>query len=191
VAAIAVGNTVSDRLSYRASGTTIIDKNVAADGTGTINTVNIWAVDTYDLVECEVALFYIVLGANYSTRSNVSIGAVTSGSAQPFTGLTLAVTSGDYIGIYFSDGRIERTNSGSFYTKSGDVIPCTDQTFTTGTGTISLNGTGTTTVTGWANIKNIRAGTGSITATDLASIWFGTTEVAVADIAEIPVGLPV
>jgi hypothetical protein len=44
---------------------------------------------------------------------------------------------------------------------------------------------------GWANIKNIRAGTGSITATDLASIWFGTTEVAVADIAEIPVGVAV
>ena len=44
---------------------------------------------------------------------------------------------------------------------------------------------------GWANIKNIRAGTGSITATDVASIWFGTGEVAVADIAEIPPGLAV
>jgi hypothetical protein len=37
---------------------------------------------------------------------------------------------------------------------------------------------------GWANIKNIRAGTGSIATADLSSIWFGTTEVAVADIAE-------
>ena len=41
------------------------------------------------------------------------------------------------------------------------------------------------TIGGWANIKNIRAGTGTILATDLASIWFGTTEVAVADIAEL------
>ena len=44
---------------------------------------------------------------------------------------------------------------------------------------------------GWANIKNIRAGTGVITATDLSDIWFGTTPVAVADIAEIPVGVAV
>jgi len=37
---------------------------------------------------------------------------------------------------------------------------------------------------GWTNIKNIRVGTGSITATDLSHIWFGTTPVAVADVAE-------
>ena len=37
---------------------------------------------------------------------------------------------------------------------------------------------------GWANIKNMRVGTGSITATDLSHIWFGTTSIAVADIAE-------
>jgi len=40
------------------------------------------------------------------------------------------------------------------------------------------------TAEGWANIKYIRAGTGSILATDLSHIWFGTTPVAVADIAE-------
>jgi hypothetical protein len=44
---------------------------------------------------------------------------------------------------------------------------------------------------GWSNIKNVRAGTGSITATDLSHIWFGTTAVAVADIAEIPTGVAV
>jgi len=38
---------------------------------------------------------------------------------------------------------------------------------------------------GWANIKNIRAGTGLITATDVESIWFGTSQIAVADIAEM------
>jgi hypothetical protein len=48
-----------------------------------------------------------------------------------------------------------------------------------------------TEVTGWANIKNIRAGTGSITATDLSHVWFGTSSVAVADIAEIPTGVAV
>jgi len=35
--------------------------------------------------------------------------------------------------------------------------------------------------TGWANIKNIRAGTGSITATDVESIWFGTSQVLTSD----------
>jgi len=37
---------------------------------------------------------------------------------------------------------------------------------------------------GWTNIKNIRVGTGSITATDLSHIWFGTTPVAVEDVAK-------
>jgi hypothetical protein len=38
---------------------------------------------------------------------------------------------------------------------------------------------------GWANIKNIRMGTGSIIATDLSDIWYGTSSVPVADHAEI------
>ena len=38
---------------------------------------------------------------------------------------------------------------------------------------------------GWANIKNIRAGTGTILATDLGSIWYGTGEALVADHAEL------
>jgi hypothetical protein len=38
---------------------------------------------------------------------------------------------------------------------------------------------------GWTNIKNIRAGTGSIASADVESIWVGTSQVAVADIAEM------
>jgi hypothetical protein len=45
--------------------------------------------------------------------------------------------------------------------------------------------------TGWANVKNIRMGTGTVLATDVSHIWMGTTAIAVADIAEFPVGVAV
>jgi hypothetical protein len=63
--------------------------------------------------------------------------------------------------------------------------PSTWSSPTHSTNKISVYATYTPAAGGWTNIKNIRAGTGSITATDLSHIWFGTTAVAVADIADI------
>jgi hypothetical protein len=63
----------------------------------------------------------------------------------------LDVEEGDYLGMYFTIGNMERDLSGydGCWFCSGDNIPCTDVTFSVVAGdAISLYGTGTTAV-GW------------------------------------------
>ncbi|GAI98472.1 unnamed protein product, partial [marine sediment metagenome] len=83
---------------------------------------------------------------NLSTRDWESIGNIMSGSKQIFE-VDLDVVEGDYIGIYFTAGYIcaaEPGYSGRWYSSGQDKIPCTNQTFTSGTSsdTISIYGTG-------------------------------------------------
>ena len=56
---------------------------------------------------------------------------------------------------------------------------------TSSTRKTSIYCTYTPTAGGWANIANMRMGTGSVTATDIANIRMGTGSIAVADIAKI------
>ena len=125
------------------------------------------------MIDCKVATFYVVSGNNLSTRDTETIGTVTAGSKQTFSGLNLDVVAGDYIGIYYSDGYIERDDTGAdYWIIFEDRIPCTNITFTLNTEKeISLYGTGTavpptvttqavtnvavTTLTGNGNITDI------------------------------------
>ena len=143
--AIDVGSGAIDGGNYWNPQTLIDTKNPANDS-GTITSVEIWAMTTYDLSNCEVAIFFLVSGTNYSTRDTHTIGSVTAGSKQTFSGLSLDVQTGDYIGIYFSAGYLERNDTGvATYYVAGDHIPCTNQTFSLISGhTVSLYGTGTT-----------------------------------------------
>jgi len=125
---------------------TAINKGNPANETGTITSVEIWA--TTDLTDCEVATFFVVSGNNLSTRDHEAIGTVTAGSKQTFP-VDLDVQAGDYLGIYYSGGEIERDAGGdSVWIDSADRIPCVDYTFTLPPeGIISLYGTGAT--VGW------------------------------------------
>lgn len=143
---IVIGPGATDRESSSATSSTRVDANVASTGgTGTIDTWELWFVVSG--VNVQVATFFVVSGNNLSTRDTETIGAVTAGSKQTFTGLSTDVQNGDYPGVY--DGSvgvtIERANSGATqWTVSGDKIPCTNQAFgTTATETISIYGTGT------------------------------------------------
>ena len=178
---------------------TAVEASNPADGTGNIDTVEAWWNYKLDPSDAYVGTFSAV-GNVLTCRDSQSIGDVITGSKQTYTGLTISVVTGDYIGTKDKAGSnelyIERASSGGtgnwYY--AGEVIdPSDSATFGySNTYIMSLYGTGVTAGGGgWANIKNMRMGTGSITATDLASIWFGTTEVAVADIAELPVGVAV
>jgi hypothetical protein len=142
---ITIGTVPIDRNSYN-NTRTIVEKSNPANATGTITSVQIWAVLT--MTNTEAATFYVVSGNNLSTRDTVAIGSVTSGSLQTFdiSGTPLDVVTGDYIGTYFSDGQIESTWSGGtgIWYILGDYIPCTNQAFTYGnTYIVSLYGTGT------------------------------------------------
>jgi len=92
-------------------------------------------------------MFYLVSGTTFSTRSNTTIGTVSPGSKQTFSGLSLSVATGDYIGFYVTLGSIERSSSGGsgYWYKHGDYIPTTNTSFTDSgtTRIVSLYGTGT------------------------------------------------
>lgn len=124
---------------------TLVNKTNPANDSGIIDTIEMW-INT-QIVNCEVATFYVVSGNNLSTRDTHAIGTVTAGSKQTFTGLNISVQAGDYIGIRFSSGYIEKDNSGGdgLWSVEGDKIPCTNVSFSLGEGNIiSLYGTGTT-----------------------------------------------
>jgi hypothetical protein len=138
---IDIGSPAIDRGSSFGVFTTINSGN-PANSAGIISSVEIWAL--INLLNCEVATFY-GSGTTYSTRDHEAIGTVTSGSKQTF-GVDLDVEIGDFIGIYYTDGNIERDTSGfdGCWSKGGDLIPCTNETGWSAVSgdAISLYGTG-------------------------------------------------
>lgn len=154
--AIDIGSPAVDR----AAGTTnarrtYINKNNPANLSGTITQIEIWPNVT--LNDCEVATFFIIGGDIMSTRDTHAIGNVTSGSKQTFSGLDIVVEVGDYIGITYSTGEVERDDAGAGYWYStADKIPCTSFSFIfIADRAISLYGTGTTSWDGPFNTVTI------------------------------------
>lgn len=175
MAAITIGTTPVNRGTSFGVVTLIELSNPAGDS-GTINTVEIWA--SSNLSNCEVATFFNVSGNNYSTRDSAALGAVTAGSKQTFSGLSITCQTGDYIGIYYTAGSIERDTSGGsgVMWAAGDQIPCTNKAFSaSASNIISLYASGTT--GGWTNIAKV----GGVTATDLAKL----DGIAVGSIAKV------
>lgn len=127
MAAIDVGGEAINRAYSYIEGRTLVAKDNPANATGKITTVEIWAFE--QLLNCEVAIFFVVSGDNLSTRSTVAIGTVAAGSKQTFP-VDLDVEAGDYIGIYYTDGKIEIDDSvAGMWEKEGDYIPCINEAF--------------------------------------------------------------
>jgi len=146
MALIDIGCPAVDRPTSLGIGT-FVDKTNAANLGGHITSVEIWCAVT--LQDCEVATFYVVSGNNLSTRDTHTIGWIDSGSKQTFSGLDITNSQGDWLGIYYGSGQLERTANGGggyWYVDGQDKIPCTNQAFSvTGTGVgMSLYGTGET-----------------------------------------------
>ena len=147
---ITIGQEAKNRASYL-DPYIMVNMGVAADGTGKITSIEIWANTT--LSDCKVATFFVVSGNNLSTRDVVTLGSVTSGSKQTFTvdsnsnPISLDVQEGDYIGMKCSAGRMERDTvalPGIWYNFS-EEIPCENVYFDILSGdAISLYATGAT-----------------------------------------------
>jgi hypothetical protein len=143
---IDVGASAIDRSSALSYGRTFVAKDNPSNAAGTINQVEIWA--NTNLADCEVATFIDEGSDVLSTRDNETLGAVTSGSKQTFSGLDMDVSTGDYIGWYATGGSIEAdftTGSGYWYGGSGvDLIPCSSESLdlNSTTRSFSLYGTG-------------------------------------------------
>ncbi|MBA7588473.1 hypothetical protein ES708_30531 [subsurface metagenome] len=87
-------------------GWTIVMAGNPANASGTIKTAEIWS--NTDLAGVRIGIFYTTNGNTLKCRSSAIIGAVTGGSKQTFPGLSLSVEVGDFIGIYYDTGNIER-----------------------------------------------------------------------------------
>jgi len=125
-ARIDVGSAATDRASASVPGYTFVDKNNPANASGKITSVEIYA--SSNMTGCIVATF-TADGDNLTARDSYEIGAVAAGSKQTFS-VNLDIESGDYLGIYFESGRIERDNSGEgYWLLLGDYTDCTDTTF--------------------------------------------------------------
>ncbi|MBA7572824.1 hypothetical protein ES708_14610 [subsurface metagenome] len=128
---IDVGNPAINRTSQLTSGYTFIAKDNPANASGVITSIEIWA--NQNLSNCEVATFYRPDPDNFpdnlSTRGATAIGTVTAGAKRTFA-VNFPVQIGDYIGIYYSSGELERDDLGvGLWYKSGDSIPCTNLAF--------------------------------------------------------------
>ena len=141
--AIDVGSSAIERDNYISYDWTIVDKNNPANTSGVINTIEIWAEAT--LENCQVATFFVVSGNILSTRDYETIGTVIAGAKRTFS-VNLNIQTGDYIGLYYTTGRIEFTQSGAgWWDKQNNNIPCTSSLFSSYfDGAISLYGTGIT-----------------------------------------------
>jgi len=192
MAAIAVGSAATNRGSsitlFTVQGgtyTTVIDYNNAADGTGTISTVKAWWNTAVGSNEARAGTFTDNGGGSFTCHAGQSLGVVASGSEQTYTGLSIAITTGEFIGCDCIVGGtffyIETDTSGGsgLYYASGQLCDPTDvATYTLQAGDIvSINGTGATSGGGgWTNIAKVNG----VAAAAFAKV----NGVAVADIAK-------
>ena len=145
MATIDIGPGAIDGDDVSGAGYTFIDKDNPANNTGTIDTFEIWC--NTNLTGTKIGTI-AGSGTTYTPRDVETIGNVTSGSKQTFSGLDCDVTSGDFMGYYAGAGLIERSTSGGtqYYYKSGDQWGAGEQTYTAGSSNnkLSLYGTGVT-----------------------------------------------
>ena len=144
MAVIDIGPGATNRGTTRSSGYTRIDLNNPANDTGVINSVEVWFNTNASGVKVGT---FSGSGTDYDDRDYATIGSVTGGSKQTFTGLSIDVVTSDFLGCYFSGGAIERDSSGylGVYTYSRDAFGSSSHTYSLISGdAISIYGTGAT-----------------------------------------------
>jgi hypothetical protein len=109
--AIDVGSGAVTRLGSVGSGYTKIDLNNPANATGLIDTVQFFYNLNATAVTC--GFLYLVSGTTYHCRSTTgSLGDFLAGSTQTVTGLSLAISTDDIMGIHETAGNIKTTDAG-------------------------------------------------------------------------------
>jgi hypothetical protein len=140
---IDVGPGAIDRANSNTPVYTYVDGNNPANASGTLDTFSLWFGTNATGVKVGTGYGS---GTVYTNRDGESLGNVTSGSMQTFTGLDCDVESGDYAMFYFGTGFIEADTTGgtTCYYKSGDWFAQGQQTFSTSSRQAhSIYGTGT------------------------------------------------
>ena len=139
-----IGSPCIDRSSTGVAPSTFIDASNPATASGKITNVAIWANVATTITK--VAIFYYNGNNKFTARcTSGNLGAVTPGSVQNFA-VDLDVQASDYIGIYFTGGKIELGGVGSgigLWHSAIDETTCNNKTFSPlGNVAISVYGTG-------------------------------------------------
>lgn len=109
---IDLGSAVSDRSNGGTAGYSYLLSGNVANATGVLTTFQFWfQSDAADPTGIKAGTFS-GSGTSYTRRDQETIGNVTKGSAQTFTGKNCDVVSGDLLGIYTPTGDIEWSISG-------------------------------------------------------------------------------
>jgi len=150
--AIDIGCPAINRAAFHASGNTLINTGNPANASGKITSVQVYALST--MSNCVAIILDLVDTNTFTARDYQAIGTVTSNAVRTFD-VDLDVEAGDYLGIYFTDGSLEKGWDGvGIWYKSGDYKECVEEVFTfQADGILSLYGTGTTEV-GWSHKWN-------------------------------------
>ena len=125
-----------DMDNFSGDGYTFVTKGNPANATGIITACLIWAASACENVE--IAAFTAV-GNDLTTRGYASLPNLASGNNSflavdsDFT--PFEIRTGDYIGIYFTDGLhvgvdLNRGDGVGLWRKAGDHIPAVGETFT-------------------------------------------------------------
>jgi len=189
---IDVGSEAINRDAYQGAGRTFFDLDNPADGTGSIDTVQIFPAST--MGGCKVGTFFLISGTTYECRDLETIGDVTAGDPDPdvFTGLDMGIVTDDLLGCYNATGTIQRTTSGtaSLYIY-GDYITAERQTaFSASTRIFSLYGTGTESgggvvVTPGAFNLTLTPKTPVVTASDHKTVTPGKVDMSITNYAPV------
>lgn len=144
-AAIDVGSGATDRTYSNGGATyTYLDSGNPANDTGTITSFELWMGTNAAGVKVGT---FSGSGTTYTSRDVETIGNVTAGSKQTFSGLSCSVSSGDICGWYLASGSFEfdATGGTSSYYKAGDQFGTGAQSYVAQAGyRMSLYGIGTT-----------------------------------------------
>ena len=146
MAVIDIGAAAIDRGSYRGIDmATLVGKENPANDTGEITSAEVWFYSAAGTDDVWLGTFS-ASGDVLTCRDSESVGDVAEGSKQTYSGLSISVETGDYLGIH-SKGEfiitIERDLSGDgYWYYEGECIDPTDsQTFSfSSSKTISLYG---------------------------------------------------
>jgi len=146
MAVINVGAEATDRDStVSAANITVIGKAGPANDSGVISSVEIWSNVTLQGVI--IAIFEEVSANHFTARDQQAIANVEAGAKRTF-GVSLNIEAGDFIGLYYSLGKMERCAAGGsgYWALIGDYTECIDEDFgSLDTGhDISLKGIGAT-----------------------------------------------
>lgn len=136
------------------AGYTWLDHTNPANDNGSLTSFEVYARSS--ITSLKIGTFY-GSGTTWTNRDYETIGSVTSGSKQTFTGKNCSVSTDDLLGAYHGDGALGRYGSGGsgLCRKSGDLFGSGQQTEYSHLDEywLSIYATGETAAAGWTTAK--------------------------------------